>query len=488
MPRINDKLRMTNYESSNRDPHSSFVLRPSSFFLLLCLVFPPVQPASAKEKADLLISGGTVVTMDAGRRLVENGAIAVRGERIIDLGPSAEILGKYDAARRVSARGQIILPGLINTHNHAPMVLFRGIADDLKLMDWLQNYIFPAEAKNVTAEFVEWGTRLACLEMIRSGTTTYSDMYYFEDRVAAATAEAGMRGVLGETIIQFPAPDNKTPEDALSYTERFIKHWRTSALITPAVAPHAPYTNSAETLKACKALADKYGVPMIIHVSETQDEARQIKEKYGTTSTKWLEKLGVLGPGVLFNHAVWLTEEDLAAIRGNGVTVSHNPESNMKLASGTAPVARMLALGIPVGLGTDGAASNNNLDMFEVMDFTAKLHKLIAMDPTVLPAQQVVELATIGGARALHKDKDIGSLEPGKKADLILVDCGRAHALPLYNVYSQLVYDLKGADVRTSVINGKLVMLDGRVLTLDDAGIKQKAQMFRRRILESLNK
>jgi 5-methylthioadenosine/S-adenosylhomocysteine deaminase len=468
---------------------SSLVARHLSFWVTLCLLIAGTAgELPAKENVDLMVSGGILVTMDAGRHLFPDGALAVRGDRIVEVGSTTELVRKYEAARTISASGDIILPGLINTHNHAPMVLFRGIADDLKLRDWLQDYIFPAEARNVTRELVRWGASLACLEMIRSGTTTYSDMYYFEDEVAEVTARAGMRGVLGETIIQFPAPDNKTPAEALGYTEMYIKRWKGHSLVTPAVAPHAPYTNSGDTLKACKALADKYLVPLLIHVSETRDETKEIREKYGTTSTKWLERLGVLGPRVLFNHAVWMTEEDLAVVRKYGVAVSHNPESNMKLASGTAPIVRMLALGITVGLGTDGAASNNNLDMFEAMDFAAKLHKLIAMDPTVLPAQQVVEMATTGGARALNLEKDIGSLEAGKKADFILIDAGRAHAVPIYNAYSQIVYDLKGADVRTSVINGKLVMLDGRVTTLDDAQIKEKAREFQKSILESLKK
>ncbi len=452
--------------------------------LLFCLILSGTS--LAREKVDLLVTGGIVVTMDGAKRLLNPGSIAVAGSRIVEVGPSAALSGKYQAARTLPAQGKIVLPGLINTHNHAPMVLLRGIADDLKLMEWLEKYIFPAEARNVTKDFVDWGTRLACLEMIRSGTTTYGDMYYFEDQVAEATEMSGMRGVLGETILQFQAPDNKTPEDALAYTEAFIKRRKGSRLIIPAVAPHAPYTNSAATIRTCKALADKYRVPMIIHVAETQDEVKQIREKYGATPTMWLEQLGVLGPNVLFNHAVWMTEEDLAVVKRRGVGVSHNPESNMKLASGTAPVVRMLAMGIDVGLGTDGAASNNNLDMFEAMDFAAKLHKLVSMDPTVLPAEQVVEMATIGGARALRMDKEIGSLEAGKKADFILIESGLSHALPLYNIYSQLVYDLKGADVRTSVIDGKIVMLDGKVLTLDDARIKIKAREFQKRIRESL--
>jgi 5-methylthioadenosine/S-adenosylhomocysteine deaminase len=303
-------------------------------------------------------------------------------------------------------------------------------------------------------------------------------MYYFEDQVAEVTARAGMRGVLGETILQYATPDSKTSGDGLAYAESFIKRWKSDSLITPAIAPHAPYTNTAESLKACKRLADRYGVPMLIHVSETEDETKQSREKYGKSPTQWLESLQILGPKVLFSHGVWLSEEDLAIIRRSGVGISHNPESNMKLASGTAPVPRMLALGIPVGLGTDSPASNNNLDMFEAMDFAAKLHKLVTMDPTVLPAPQVVDMATLGGARALNMAQEIGSLEKGKKADLILIETNAAHLQPLYNVYSQLVYDVKGCDVRTSIINGKVVMLEGKVLTMDEKQILQKAKEY----------
>jgi len=424
--------------------------------------------------------------MDSSRRIIDKGMVAIRGDRIIAVGPASELAGRFQAAQEISAANQIVLPGLVNTHNHAPMVLFRGIADDMALMDWLEKFIFPAEARNVSPEFVQAGTDLACLEMIRSGTTTYADMYYFEDKVAETTNQAGVRGVLGQTILGFPSPDSRNPEEALKYTERFIQRWRGSSLIVPAVAPHAPYTNSPETLRACKGLADKYGVPMIIHVSETRDEVRQIKAKYKTTSTQWLEKLGVLGPNVIFNHGVWLTEQDLGIIRRRGLGVTHNPESNMKLASGSAPVLRMLALGIPVGLGTDGAASNNDLDMFEAMSTAARLQKLVSGNPAALPAEKVVELATLGGARVLGLHKEIGSLETRKKADLITISTEPAHAVPMYNVYSHLVYALKGADVRLSVINGKIAMLDGVVLTLDEGKIKQKARIIQERVLSSL--
>jgi 5-methylthioadenosine/S-adenosylhomocysteine deaminase len=450
------------------------------------LFFLAASNLPGKEKVDLILSGGTIVTMDPARSVVDDGAIAVRGEQILDVGTSGEIRNRYRASRVISARGMIILPGLINTHNHAPMTLFRGIADDMKLDVWLDKHIFPLESKNVTKEFVKLGTALACLEMIRSGTTTYADMYYFEDQVAEVTASAGMRGVLGETIIQLPAPDYRTAAEGLAYAARFIERWKSNPLITPAVAPHAPYSTTADSLTASKRLADQHGVPVMIHVSETQDEEKQIRERHGMSATRWLESLDFLGPNVLFNHGVWLGEEDLAILHKHGVSVSHNPESNMKLASGTAPVTRMLALGIAVGLGTDGAASNNNLDMFEAMDFAAKLHKLATMDPTVLPAAQVLEMATIGGAKALQLDRKIGSLEKGKKADIILVDTGNAHLQPMFNVYSQVVYAARGSDVRTSIINGKVVMVDGKVLTLNEAQILQKAKEYRNRIEVSM--
>jgi 5-methylthioadenosine/S-adenosylhomocysteine deaminase len=462
-------------------------------FRLLCMfcalcgaLFSCVAPAHGKDKIDLLITGGTVVTMDAAKRIVTDGAVAIRADRIVAVGPAADLGRQYQAAKTLPAAGKLVMPGLINGHNHAPMVLFRGLADDMKLSDWLQKYIFPAEAKNASRDFVEAGTALACLEMIRSGTTTYADMYYFEDQVAQVTALAGMRGILGETIIQFPVADNKTPEEALSYTEQFIKRWKGNGLIVPAVAPHAPYTNSAATLQSCKALADKYSVPVLIHVAETQDETTEIRQKYGKTPVGWLEGLGVLGPNVVISHGVWLTEPDLDVVRRKGVGVAHNPESNMKLASGTAPVIRMLALGIPVGLGTDGAASNNDLDMFEAMDITAKLHKLVLVDPAALPAEQVVEMATIGGAAAQHMEKEIGSLEKGKKADVIVIDLNEAHAVPMYNIYSHLVYALKGADVSDSIINGKVVMRNGRVLTLDAARVVARAREMQKKIAESL--
>jgi 5-methylthioadenosine/S-adenosylhomocysteine deaminase len=456
--------------------------------MLLAVSSAPLAAAgAAKAKIDLLVADGIVITMDGSRRVLAPGSVAIRGDQVVAVGSPPDVSNQFAPARTISAKGKIVLPGLINTHTHAPMVLFRGLANDVPLMEWLQKYIFPAEAKSVTRDFVEWGTALACLEMIRSGTTTFADMYYFEDQVAEVTERAGMRAVLGETVIGFPAPDAAGPAEALAYTESFIRRWKGNRLITPAVAPHAPYTNSAETLQACRRLADKYGVPLTIHVSETQDEVRQIREKYSMTSTQWLDSIGVLGSRVLFAHGVWMSEEDLALARARGVGVSHNPESNMMLASGTAPVVRMLALGLAVGLGTDGAVSNNNLDMFEAMDFAGKLHKLVQMNPTALTAPQLLEMATLGGARALGLDNEIGSLEAGKKADLILIDADSAPALPLYDACAQVVYSLKGAAVRTSIIDGRVVMIDGRVPTLDEPAIKAKAREYRERVARTIS-
>lgn len=452
-------------------------------FLAAAAIGMPVQEP---KRADWLIRGGTVVCMDAPGRVLEAGAVAVAGNRIVAVGPDAEISARFQAAQTLDATGKIVMPGLINAHTHVPMVLFRGIADDLALMEWLQKYIFPAEAKNVDEEFVRWGTRLGCLEMIQGGTTTYVDMYYFEDAIAEETARAGMRAILGETVLDFPAPDNKTWDAALAYTEKFLRRWKGHALITPAVAPHAPYTVSAEHLKQAHALARNHDVPMLIHLAETEAEVKQVRAKHGKTPVAYLDGLGVLDRRVIAAHVVWPTEEEITTLAARGVGVGHCPQSNMKLASGTSPVPRMLKAGVAVGLGTDGAASNNDLSMWEEMDTAAKLHKLIAKDPTVLSAREALELATIRGARAVHLEKEIGSLEVGKRADVLVVRTDRAHQTPAYNVYSQLVYATKAGDVETVMIDGKIVMRDRRVLTLDEKVIIAKAGEYRDRIRKSV--
>jgi 5-methylthioadenosine/S-adenosylhomocysteine deaminase len=446
----------------------------------------PAGAETPPRAVDLVVRGGQVVTMDAGRRVLPEGAVAVHEGRVVAVGTPAEIDAKFRAHASLDARGGVVLPGLINAHTHAAMVLFRGIADDLKLMEWLERYIFPAEARNVNAEFVKAGTRLAALEMIRSGTTTFVDGYYFEDQVAEAAKEAGIRAVAGSTLIDFPAPDNKTLKEALAYAERFLERWAGDPLIVAAVAPHSTYLGAPETLKAARALADKHGAPLLIHLSESRDEQAQVKERYGKTPTEQLRDLGVLRKGVLGAHGVWLSAADRQTLAAAGAGVAHCPQSNMKLASGAAPVREMLAEGLRLGLGTDGAASNNDLDMFEEMLTAALLAKHSAQDPTSAPAAAVLEMATLGGARALGMEDRLGSLEPGKRADLIVVGLEAARLHPMYDAVSHLVYAAKGADVRHSVIEGRVVMRDRDVLTLDEDRVKADADRLRARILETL--
>lgn len=457
------------------------------FVAALVFLIAGASFAFAKEKADLLVTNGLVVTMDAKRRVIDNGAVAVRGDSIVAVGTSAELGARFDAAKTIDAHGAIVMPGLINTHAHAAMSLFRGIADDLGLNDWLQKYIFPAEAKNVTEDFVTWGTRLSLLEMIQGGTTTYADMYYFEDAVARATKDAGMRGVLSETIIDFPAPDNKTPADAFAYTQRYIDKWKNDPLIVPAVGPHSMYTLSEKTLQDSAALARRNHVPILIHVAEAPFEIEESRQKYGLTPVQYLDRAGILGPDVLGAHCVWTDHADIETLVHRGVGCAFNPSSNMKTAAGVMPAIDMLAAGVAVGLATDGAASNNNEDMFEEMDLAAKLQKISRMDSRALPAEQVVAMATITGAAAMHMEKQIGSLEAGKKADLIIVETTAPHATPMYNVYSALVYALKASDVSTVVIGGKPVMEDRKMLTLNEAGILAKAQQYKTQIQNSLS-
>ena len=450
------------------------MLRLSKFLLLF------LTPLCGAAQADLIVTGRWIVTVDPTGRVIENGAVAVVGDHIAAVGTASEIRKLWTAKQRIDAGADgIVSPGLINTHTHAPMSLFRGIADDLKLQDWLEKYIFPAEAKHVNPEFVRWGTRLACLEMMLGGTTTYTDMYYFEELIAETTKQAGMRAVLGQTVIGFPVPDAKTPADELVRTENFFKKFKNDPLITPAVAPHAVYTNSDETLQNCRMLANKYDLPLLIHLSETKKENDDLMAKRGMSPTKLLESLGVLDGRTLGAHGIWLDDADMAILKKHNTGLAHCPSSNMKLASGVAPVTKILAMGIAMGLGPDGpAGSNNDFDMFEEMDLAAKLAKVTTGNPQALPATQALEMATIIGARALGMDKEIGSLKVGKKADLIVVRTRTPHAQPVFNPVSQLVYALKASDVSDVVINGKTVVRNGRSLTLDSNEILNKAAQY----------
>lgn len=440
-----------------------------------------------RQAVSLVLTGGDVVTMDARRQILSPGAVAVEGTDIVAVGTPDEIRRRFVAAETIDASGQVILPGLVNTHTHAAMVLYRGLADDLALMDWLQQYIFPAEARTVSPEMVRIGTRLAALEMIESGTTTFADMYYFEEEVGRVAKAAGLRGVLGETIIGFPVADAATPRDGLRRAEAFIEEFAGDDLITPAPAPHSTYTVDEASLRAVRDLATRYRVPILIHVGETKDEERIVAERHRMTPVGWLASIGFLGRDVVIAHGVWLTAADIGVLARTGTAVSHNPESNMKLASGVAPVPALLAAGVTVGLGTDGAASNNDLDMFEAMRQAAFLHKVTSGDPRAVPASTALEMATIGGARALGLDRRIGSIEAGKRADLITVSMQGARQTPMYNPVSHLVYVSRGADVQTTVVNGRVLMRDRRVRTLDARVVLADARALSKKVLEAVS-
>jgi 5-methylthioadenosine/S-adenosylhomocysteine deaminase len=444
------------------------------------------QPA--RRSVSLIVIGGTVITQDAAHRIVAPGAVAIAGTDIVDVDSPAAVAAKYTAAETVDARSEIVLPGLVNTHTHAPMVMYRGLADDLALMDWLQKYIFPAEAKTVSPELVRVGTRLAAVEMIESGTTTFADMYYFEEEIARATVEAGLRGVLGETIIQFPVADAKTPAEGLARAERFIQEFKDNGLVVPAIAPHALYTNDKSTLLASAEIGRKYDVPVLIHFSETEDEVRGARDQYKMTPAAYLESIGFWGPKTLAAHGVWVTDEDIAILKRRAVGVAHNPESNMKLASGAAPVGKYLAAGVALGLGTDGAASNNDLDMFEAMRQASFLAKHATHDPTALSAQAALDMATSGGARALHMERLIGSLEAGKRADLITVSMSAVRQTPMYDPVSHLVYATRGDDVRTTIVNGKVLMKDRQVRTINRAAAIADANRLAAKVREAVGR
>jgi 5-methylthioadenosine/S-adenosylhomocysteine deaminase len=449
--------------------------------LIALLVFVTARGQQGTQ-VSLLVSGGTVVTMEQGRRVIPDGAVAISGDRIVAVGPADEIARQYRADQTIDTRGQIVLPGLINTHTHAPMVMFRGLADDMALMDWLNNYIFPAEAKTVSPELVRIGTRLAALEMIQSGTTTFADMYYFEDDIAAATKEAGLRAVLGQSVIKFPVTDALTPEEGLARAEAFIKKWQNDPLITPAVAPHAPYTLEPHSLKAARDLANRYNVPALIHLAETQDEMKVIREQRQASPTQYLESLGFWQGRSLAAHAVFLDDKDIATLVAREAGLAHNPGSNMKLASGIAGVEKWLAKGARAGLGTDGAASSNDLDMFFAMRLAALLHKVGTGDPRVTSALQVLTMATRGGAAALGLDSRVGSLEAGKQADLIAVTVDGARQTPMFDPVSHLVYVAHGDDVTTTIVAGRVLMRQRQVQTLNPGEVLRDARAMAERV------
>jgi 5-methylthioadenosine/S-adenosylhomocysteine deaminase len=437
---------------------------------IACSIVATQQPAS------LIISNGIVITVDGNRRILNPGSIAINGADIVAIDTPANIAARFTAADTIDATAKVVMPGLINTHTHAAMVMYRGLGNDLALMDWLQKYIFPAEAKTVSPEFVRVGTRLALLEMIQSGTTLFADMYYFEEEVARVTKAAGLRGVLGQTVIEFPVPDAKTPAEALTRAEAFAKEFAADELITPSIAPHAVYTLDARTLVAASDLAKRLRIPIQIHLAETAAETGMSQERHKMRSVALLDSLKFWAPVTIAAHAVWIDPGEITLLKQRNVGVANNPESNMKLSSGTAPVVAYRQAGVNVGLGTDGAASNNDLDMFEAMRQSAFQQKLITMDPTAISAPEALEMATIGGARVVGQQARIGSLEPGKRADLIIVGMSRPRQQPMFDPVAQVVYTSRGDDVETTIVNGRVLMRDRKVLTLDEARVLSEAR------------
>lgn len=454
-------------------------------FFISFILFISCSVFAESKKVDLLILDGTIVTMDPERSLIQHGGIAIDQGNIIALGSMDQIQKEYTAEKVIDAHGKAIIPGLINGHCHTPMSLFRSLADDKELHDWL-NYIFPAEVKNVNEEFVRAGTRLGLAEMIKGGTTTFVDMYFFEDAMAEEAAKAGMRGVLGQGLLDYPTPDSKTFIEGMARAKQLIEKWHNHPLITPALAPHATYTVSGEHLKEISALAKESKAPIIIHLCETKEEVSKIKKEKGASPILYLNQLGVFDTHVIAAHLVHVSDEEIEILKDKQVGVIHNPHSNMKLASGVAPIDQMLKAGINIGLGTDGAASNNNLSIWDEMDITAKLHKVTGENAALVTAIEAFEMATIGGARALKMEKEIGSLEKGKKADLVIVDLDGLHQIPSYNIYSTLIYATTSSDVNTVIINGQIVMQERKLLTLDEKTIKEQTEFYRNRVKSSL--
>jgi 5-methylthioadenosine/S-adenosylhomocysteine deaminase len=436
---------------------------------------------SGKESVSYLFRGAWAVTLNDAWEVFSPGAVAVQGEKIVAVGPPAELQARYRAGRVLDYPHGLLLPGLINAHTHAAMALFRGLADDLPLEDWLNSHIFPAE-RHLDREFVYWGTKLAVAEMLLSGTTTFCDMYLFADAVGRAAAETGIRAVIGEVLYDFPSPNYGPPAEGLRFSEHLCLSYQEHPRVRVAIQPHAVYTCSPELLQQCGDLAARLRTPLIIHLSETQKEVAYCRTAYGATPVEHLQNLGLLTRHLVADHAVVLTEADLKLLAASGAAVAHCPESNMKLASGIAPVTELLAKGVPVGLGTDGCASNNNLDMLQELDTAAKLQKVRHLDPTALPATQALALATRGSARVLGLEQEVGALAPGFKADLMVIDLNQPHLTPIYDPYSHLVYAAGGADVHTVMVHGQILVEAGKLLAFDLEETLAKARELARRV------
>ena len=436
------------------------------------------------KKVDLILKNGIVLTMNDQLDVFHDGALAINEDQILEIGATDAIVQRFTATDTVSCEGQYVLPGLINAHTHIPMTLLRGLADDLKLDVWLIGYIMPVEREFVSPAFCQLGATLACAEMIRGGITCFGDMYYFESDIAEAVSLSGMRAVLGETILKFPAPDAESYIQSLDYTRKFIERWLSHPRITPAIAPHAPYSTTDEIMALCSKLANDYGLPLFTHLAETPAEVDESKRSFGNTVIRRVYENGLLDAPTVAAHCVAIDEFEMKLLKHKGASVAHNPSANTKISSGIAPIASMLDLGVNVALGTDGPASNNDLDLFEEMRLATFLAKTSTGDPTKLPAWQVLQMATCNGAKALGLEEKCGSLEAGKQADIIVIDSQKLHNFPHYTqsnplaVYSQIVYAVKSSDVRHTIVDGKWLMRDRALLTIDESNLYKASQGY----------
>ncbi len=435
-----------------------------------------MQKNKQNNNADLLVKDGFIVCMDNDRTILKKGSIVVKDGKIQEIADSEKLNKKYIPRKIIDATNKLLMPGLVNTHTHSSMTVFRGYSDDMPLHEWLTKYLFPAESKYMNKEVVRAGAELAIIEMLRSGTTTFNDMYYYQDETVKAAKEIGMRAIISESLMDLPAPNSPTPQEGIKYIHKLMGKYKNDPLIRIGVAVHSPYTCAPELLVEAKKLADQYNAPYHIHVSETQWEMDLIREKYQLTPVQYLDSLGVLDDKMIAAHCVHLTDEDIQILKKRKVGVAHNPESNMKLSSGVARIPELVKNNVAVGIGTDGVASNNNLDMFEEVHSAALLHKLAWGDPTAAKAKTMLKLATISGAKVLGMEEEIGSIEVGKKADIILLDLNNTHLIPLYNAYSQLVYSARGSDVTDVIIDGKIVMENNKILTIDENLVKEKVR------------
>jgi 5-methylthioadenosine/S-adenosylhomocysteine deaminase len=464
-----------------------FVLLSGLWLALHGADTPASETHPVKQSIDLVVRGDHVLTMDATGSMLENAAVAVDNGVIIAIGPEDEILSAYQPADMLAGGNRVVMPGLVNGHSHAAMTLLRGIAEDMALFEWLTNYIFPAEIEFVNADFVRIGTELACWEMIRGGTTTFVDMYYYPDVIAEVVESCGMRALVSATVIERPSPGAANAQDSIDKGLAFIDRWKgRNPRITPIFGPHANYTLNIEQLRDVRDAARKAGVGIAIHMSESLYEVEYSKEHYGKTSIELFDSIGLLDLPVIGAHVVWPTDEEIPILARRKVGVIHNPTSNMKTAAGVSPVARMLAAGVRVGLGTDGAASNNDLDMWEEMRLAAFLQKVSRMDPEVMPAMTVLKMATRGGAEAIGLGDSIGSLEVGKRADIIQVSFDDVHFQPTYNIVPHLVYVADEQDVVNVVVDGRILMKDRKILTIDTARVRKEANELAARIQAKL--